>query len=210
MLQHHHHTPHVKRSSKGRTILKGLAVVTLCYLAFLMYTASQPVRRGRKIRKPTYHKLTLYDGYPSLIPDLLSHPEPHYVLFTSGTFDGSLEGEPWCPDCSVSDPIVRDLVNRAGGSLLEVQVGHRDEWASPRHPARVDKAAPVRYVPTLYHWTQEGAGARISNQLNSDEEVETLRVVVATFMNATAGHSKSVVSVAQLVIESKGKHCGGC
>lgn len=31
------------------------------------------------------------------------------------------------------------------------------------------------------------AGARISNQLNSDEEVEALRVVVATFMNATAG-----------------------
>jgi hypothetical protein len=43
---------------------------------------------------------------------------------------------------------------------------------------RIDKEAPVQYVPTLYHWTPAGPGARISNQLNSDEEVEALRVGV--------------------------------
>jgi hypothetical protein len=75
---------------------------------------------------------------------------------------------------------------------------------------RIDKEAPVQYVPTLYHWTPSGPGARISNQLNSDEEVEALRITVAQFLNSTAGSQHSVVSFAQLVIESKGKKCGGC
>lgn len=97
-----------------------------------------------------------------------------------------------------------------GGSLLEVEVGSRGEWASSQHPLRHDKQTPVRYVPTLYHWTTAGPGARISNRLNSKERIEELRLITARFLNETAGQIRSVVTVAQLVIESKGKKCGGC
>ncbi|GFH27422.1 DUF953 domain-containing protein, partial [Haematococcus lacustris] len=52
------------------------------------------------------------------------------------------------------------MVSDVGGSLLEVEVGSGSE---------VDAAMPVKYVPTVYHYSVAGgAGARISNQLNSD------------------------------------------
>ncbi|KAJ9511844.1 hypothetical protein QJQ45_004554 [Haematococcus lacustris] len=105
----------------------------------------------------------------------------------------------------------RSMVSDVGGSLLEVEVGSGSEWRDAQHPLRVDAAMPVKYVPTVYHYSVAGgAGARISNQLNSDVTVEALRVVVAMFLRDTAGQSKSAVSYAQTVIESKGKKCGGC
>jgi hypothetical protein len=61
---------------------------------------------------------------------------------------------------------------------------------------RVDKACPVRYIPTLYHWQRERAdlgdtappvcGPFIAAELNSDETEESLRLAVARFVREVA------------------------
>lgn len=60
---------------------------------------------ARVLHRVTYHKVVPFQNYKSFIPELLAQPEPHYVLFTSGVYEGS--DIPWCPDCAVSVPIVR-------------------------------------------------------------------------------------------------------
>ncbi|KAL6753256.1 hypothetical protein V8C86DRAFT_2730020 [Haematococcus lacustris] len=198
-----------KPTSPSTSIFKILIATSACYAVFLMYSALRPRSRGTTVKhRPSYHKTVHHSAYKALLPELLAQSAPHYLLFTSGTL---ADGTPWCPDCAVSIPIVRSMVSDVGGSLLEVEVGSGSEWRDAQHPLRVDAAMPVKYVPTVYHYSVAGgAGARISNQLNSDATVEALRVVVAMFLRDTAGQSKSAVSYAQTVIDSKGKKCGGC
>ena len=53
----------------------------------------------------TYLKTVLHGEFRATLPDLLSHPAPHYVMFTSGYTEGT--EVPWCPDCAVTLPIIR-------------------------------------------------------------------------------------------------------
>ncbi|KXZ41878.1 hypothetical protein GPECTOR_254g638 [Gonium pectorale] len=107
-------------------------------------------------------------------------------------------------------PIIRQVVLNAGGSLLEVSVGDRSDWANRQHPVRVDPQCPVHFVPTLYFWTTEGCGSSIANPLNSDETEESLRLMVAKFVKQTAAGKRYVDRVTREIIESGGKGCGDC
>lgn len=55
----------------------------------------------------SHHAVSLCDCRK--LPQLLSGPFPHYVLFTSGTLGGTLDpaGTPWCPDCAKTMPVIR-------------------------------------------------------------------------------------------------------
>ncbi|EFJ42501.1 hypothetical protein VOLCADRAFT_107196 [Volvox carteri f. nagariensis] len=153
------------------------------------------------------HRVVHHSEYKSVLPELLDHAEPHFVAFTSGL---NSEGRPWCPDCSAAMPIIREVVLGAGGSLLEVSVGTRADWADRQHPMRVDPQCPVRYVPTLYHWSTEGCGSSVSNPLSSDETEENLRLTVAKFVQQTAAGQRYVDRLTREIIQSGGKGCGGC
>ncbi len=55
----------------------------------------------------TFFKRVPYKTYKEALPELLAEPAPHYVLFVSGTVDGSTSGMPWCGDCFVASPLVK-------------------------------------------------------------------------------------------------------
>ncbi|PNW76053.1 hypothetical protein CHLRE_12g549500v5 [Chlamydomonas reinhardtii] len=153
------------------------------------------------------HKVVEHQHYREHLQELMEAAEPHFVLFTSGV---SSDGSPWCPDCSKSNPIIREVIFAAGGSLLEVTAGDRNEWADRKHPIRVDAQCPVHYVPTLYYWTPAGCGSSIANPLNSDEQDETLRLLVAKFVAETAAGQRYVDAVTKDIIASGGKACNRC
>mmetsp|Transcript_16147 Transcript_16147/g.34964 ORF Transcript_16147/g.34964 Transcript_16147/m.34964 type:complete len:201 (+) Transcript_16147:174-776(+) len=189
-----------------------VAIITVGYVAFLaVHTLSGPRPKARKeayILNATVDSDGDVAAYKGLLPQLLSMPAPHYVLFTSGYFPGT--DVPWCGDCAVNLPIIRAIVGNAGGSLLEVQAGSKNEWRSRSHPLRTDPDAPIAYLPTLYHWSSSGGpSSHISRALSSDESVEELRLVVAKFIRDTAAGIRRVEEVTSKVIRSGGRGCGG-
>ncbi|MEW5314888.1 MAG: hypothetical protein WDW38_006350 [Sanguina aurantia] len=155
------------------------------FLVFLqLLNTTQPKGEAITIHPRTFRKTVNFKGYPAHLPELLAQPGPHYVLFTAGYIQGS--EIPWCPDCSATLPVVREMVMRAGGSLLEVSVGEQSEWSSPAHPLKLDSRARVVYVPTLYQWTADGSGQSISRVLSQRATIVELRLAVAGFMQSTA------------------------
>ncbi|KAG2486528.1 hypothetical protein HYH03_014829 [Edaphochlamys debaryana] len=155
------------------------------------------------------YKLTHHIEWKQHLPELLEHAEPHFILFTSGT---DADGTPWCRDCYAASPVVREVVNAVGGSLLEVSSGERHEWKRDLpHPLKADKTCMVTYLPTLYYYTPEhGCDAILDRTLNSDETKESLRVLIAQFVKEVAPGKRYVDRVTAEVIATKGKTCGGC
>ncbi|PNG99279.1 hypothetical protein TSOC_014946, partial [Tetrabaena socialis] len=74
----------------------------------------------------------------------------------------------------------------------------------------VDPDCPVRYIPTLYFWSAAGCGSSIANPLSNDESEETLRLLVAKFVQETAAGKRYVDRITSDIIKSGGKSCGGC
>jgi hypothetical protein len=62
-------------------------------------------------------------------------PAPRYVVFTADP--DPVTGVPWCPDCVLSVPAVRRVLEDRGAALLEVGVGQRSDWkGNAVHPCR--------------------------------------------------------------------------
>ena len=57
--------------------------------------------------------------------------------------------------------MVRRLVQRTGGTLLEVMVGQKAVWKSADHPFRHHPQLRLTGIPTLIHWVAAGLGARL-------------------------------------------------
>lgn len=90
-----------------------------------------------------------------------SYPEPHFVFLASNiSFE---KRAPWCPDVVRSLPAARRQVQKAGGTLFQVNVGDRPTWKDPNHPLRHSLQATG--VPTIIHWTKDGPGQRLGKDL---------------------------------------------
>ncbi|GLC34863.1 Thioredoxin domain-containing protein 17 [Pleodorina starrii] len=205
-IKHHHHT----RPYSWPAIVSGVLIVTTLVLVSVQIFQARRIAGSRPLHifgKRKLHRVVDYTEYKDFLPELLEHAEPHFVAFTSGV---DSEGRPWCPDCAAAMPLIREVVLGAGGSLLEVSAGRREDWANRKHPLRVDTRCPVRYVPTLYYWSEEGCGSSVANPLNSDETEETLRLTVAKFVQETAAGQRYVDRLTREIIQSGGKGCGGC
>ncbi|ORY46771.1 DUF953-domain-containing protein [Rhizoclosmatium globosum] len=76
------------------------------------------------------------------------------VLFAS---EDPATGESWCPDCRVSDPLIKKAISKvADSTLLLVPTGDRPTWRNPEHPYRKHENLKVTNVPTLYEFGKDG------------------------------------------------------
>ncbi|GIL73773.1 hypothetical protein Vretimale_5360 [Volvox reticuliferus] len=205
----HHHQNHPK-SYSWAAIMSGVLIVSTLALVGTQVLQARRIAGSRPLLifgRRKLHRVVHFSEYKQVVPELLEHAEPHFVAFTSGVDN---QGRPWCGDCAAAMPIIREVVLGAGGSLLEVSVGKREDWANRQHPMRVDPDCPVRFVPTLYYWSEKGCGSSVANPLNNDETEESLRLIVAKFVQQTASGQRYVDRITREIIESGGKGCGGC
>jgi hypothetical protein len=64
----------------------------------------------------------------------------------------------WCPDCiRLGRENVQRVADELQAHLTIVQVGTREEWRTSNHPLRTDPSFRITGVPTLLHWTANGA-----------------------------------------------------
>jgi hypothetical protein len=122
--------------------------------------------------------------FPSAAARLRFFPAPHAVLFRAS--DDPETGEAWCPDVRRTLPAVRKAVADAGGTLLEVLVGDRPTWKSQDHPFRTDLRLRVAGVPTLVHWTADGAGERLGTELERSGTTAEAEELVRDFLQRVA------------------------
>mmetsp|Transcript_18635 Transcript_18635/g.56285 ORF Transcript_18635/g.56285 Transcript_18635/m.56285 type:complete len:514 (+) Transcript_18635:178-1719(+) len=122
------------------------------------------------------------EEFPSAKRRLPFFPAPHLVLFRAS--DDPATGESWCPDVRRTLPAVEAAVAEAGGTLLQVLVGDRPTWKSPDHPFRTDMRLHIGGVPTLLHWTSDGAGARLGSELERAPTTEAAKQLVSGFIRS--------------------------
>ena len=69
--------------------------------------------------------------------------------------DKDENGKSWCPDCVISEPVVRGCLNKVGDSdivFVYCAVGERDYWKDKTNDFRSHSALKLTGVPTLLKW----------------------------------------------------------
>ncbi|KAJ3077203.1 hypothetical protein HDU98_006390 [Podochytrium sp. JEL0797] len=67
-------------------------------------------------------------------------------------------GESWCPDCRVSEPLIRTAIESVPAStLLVVPTGDRPTWKSSDNAYRHHPLLKCTGVPTLYEFAKNGS-----------------------------------------------------
>lgn len=92
-----------------------------------------------------------------------------YVLFTADT---KIEtGEPWCPDCTAGNAIIRDFVWQLPEStvLLECEVARSEYKDNPSYAYRAHSEVKLSAVPTLIRWKVDGPAERLVEEDCYDE-----------------------------------------
>ncbi|KAI9334866.1 hypothetical protein BDR26DRAFT_805172 [Obelidium mucronatum] len=76
------------------------------------------------------------------------------VVFAS---EDPASGQSWCPDCVISDPLIRKAILKVPDStLIEAPAGDRPTWRNPDHPYRKHEQLKSTNVPTLYEFGKDG------------------------------------------------------
>ncbi|KAJ3019193.1 UNVERIFIED_CONTAM: hypothetical protein HDU68_010793 [Siphonaria sp. JEL0065] len=76
------------------------------------------------------------------------------VVFAS---EDPTSGQSWCPDCVISDPLIRKAILKVPDStLIEAPAGDRPTWKNPDHPYRKHEELKATNVPTLYEFGKDG------------------------------------------------------
>eukprot|EP01096_Ripella_sp_DP13-Kostka_P011490 TRINITY_DN4658_c0_g1_i1.p2 TRINITY_DN4658_c0_g1~~TRINITY_DN4658_c0_g1_i1.p2 ORF type:complete len:123 (-),score=48.29 TRINITY_DN4658_c0_g1_i1:7-375(-) len=93
---------------------------------------------------------------PSTFDAVLPSLQKPFLLLICGDHDA--EGNSWCGDCRVADPIIRRVSAQFQNiPLVEAPVGGRDDWkGKPNHPYRKHKLIQAQAIPTLILWGQDG------------------------------------------------------
>lgn len=101
-----------------------------------------------------WHRVVPASSFAASLPDLLAAPPPRVAFFNAATDPAT--GKPWCPDCVKAATGIKDGVDAAGGSLLEVDVGTRAQWKGVAdHVSRVSPPK-ISGVPTLIAYGSDG------------------------------------------------------
>ncbi|KAI8619144.1 hypothetical protein BC830DRAFT_1105507 [Chytriomyces sp. MP71] len=94
--------------------------------------------------------------FDSTLSSTLSAAQGRVFVVLFGT-EVEATGESWCPDCVVSDPLIRKAILAVPDStLLEVPVGDRATYRDPANFYRNHAELRVTSVPTLYEFGKEG------------------------------------------------------
>lgn len=86
--------------------------------------------------------------------------------FFSGNKDSN--GISWCPDCVISEPIVRqelESLNNSAAVYIYCAVGSREDWKNKNNKFRTDKRLKLTGVPTLMKWGEP-------NQKLTEQKIE--------------------------------------
>ncbi|XP_047527908.1 thioredoxin domain-containing protein 17-like [Vanessa atalanta] len=71
-------------------------------------------------------------------------------------FSGSKlpDGNSWCPDCVVAEPMVKAFVNELNKNIIfvYVSVGDREYWKDRACPFRTDSRSKLLVIPTIIKW----------------------------------------------------------
>ncbi|XP_045785392.1 thioredoxin domain-containing protein 17-like [Maniola jurtina] len=80
-------------------------------------------------------------------------PNGPTVLFY---FSGSKlpNGDSWCPDCVVAEPVVKAFLSevKKDVTFVYVDVGDREYWKDRACPFRTDSRTKLMVIPTLIKW----------------------------------------------------------
>lgn len=129
-----------------------------------------------------WHRVVPASSFAASLPDLLAAPPPRVAFFNAATDPST--GKPWCPDCVKALAGINAAVAKAGGSLLEVDVGTRSQWRGVvDHVARVSPPK-ISGVPTLVAYGGDGEevgrlGARLESAADEEEAGRVVREWVA-------------------------------
>lgn len=188
-------------------------ILVLCRRHLPISSGSTPSKKDitRDPPLPRWHKVVSYPQWRKELFPLLRQPRPHYVLFTANYKPGT--ETPWCRDCAKVLPIVRKLIGQIKGSLLEVQIGEKDEWHDMHHPLRQDSDVMLRFIPTLIYWDPETfrplPGTKLEDPLSATKSSHELAVVLAEYVQKTA-YDEDVTAITSKIIKNRGKGCGLC
>ncbi|XP_064071613.1 thioredoxin domain-containing protein 17-like [Vanessa tameamea] len=71
-------------------------------------------------------------------------------------FSGSKlpDGNSWCPDCVVAEPMVKAFVSELNKNIIfvYVSVGDREYWKDRACPFRTDSRLKLMVIPTIIKW----------------------------------------------------------
>ena len=88
----------------------------------------------------------------SLFSVLSDYTDP-FVLFTSGLND---QGDLWCPDCRLCQPVVIEIARSCGKTVVICNVGSKEYWKDKAHPFRHDaRVGQLNSIPTLQKWSSK-------------------------------------------------------
>merc|ERR1711890_111880 len=121
-------------------------------------------------RMATVVKVEGFQAFQTKVSELSSSGGAVFVLF-SGSKDS--DGESWCPDCVVAEPVVMKCMEDApeGSHLLYVGVGDRATWKDPQCVFRTAKETQLKSVPTLVRW---GKPQRLQEEQCADKELVSM------------------------------------
>ncbi|KAI3662528.1 hypothetical protein MP638_000638 [Amoeboaphelidium occidentale] len=120
----------------------------------------------KRVQKPEDFKATLNE---------LNNEKQLYVVFF-GSEDPETK-ESWCPDCVVSDPVIRRKIASIEGSVLvECPVGLRSEWKGKTdHPYKVNPLLRITNIPTLLRWVNgKPTGKLVEGECLDTEKLQRL------------------------------------
>jgi hypothetical protein len=90
------------------------------------------------------------------------------------------EGQSWCPDCVVAEPVVKKALGKITDEdavFIHVGVGDRATWKDPNCVFRTHESLKLTGVPTLLKWgtkqrlgPEECAKSDLVEMLFSDED----------------------------------------
>jgi len=96
-------------------------------------------------------KVEGFEAFQAKVAELAKTGGDVFVMF-SGSKDSN--GDSWCPDCVVAEPVVNQCMQKApeDSHYLYVGVGDRATWKDPNCIFRTHKDTQLKSVPTLIKW----------------------------------------------------------
>ncbi|XP_041977559.1 thioredoxin domain-containing protein 17-like [Aricia agestis] len=101
----------------------------------------------------TYVNLKGFEEFDHYTNDLenTNYALPVFFYFTGTKLPN---GDSWCPDCVVAEPVVKAFLNeyKKPVTFVSVDVGVRDAWKDVHCLFRTDYRSRLMVIPTIIKW----------------------------------------------------------
>ncbi|XP_053625560.1 thioredoxin domain-containing protein 17-like isoform X2 [Plodia interpunctella] len=96
-------------------------------------------------------KINGFNEFVEYAENINSDGPPVFFYFTG---DKLPDGQSWCPDCNVAEPIVKAYLEELKKSVIFVfvQVGDPTTWRDRACPFRTDARTKLLVIPTIIKW----------------------------------------------------------